>query len=125
MNGEQLGQLHDRCLGQRAVNAVALFDENRMLVRQLRSDGSDDEVLYAVVEILRRYHQRRTSLGGAQIGEREGDENDVAALSITRIPMCASTGCGSSSFPPGGSAGTSGLARRPGFTCTSRQCNGR
>ena len=57
----------DRCLWQRAVNAVALFDEDRMLVRQLRSDGNDDEVLHVVVDIFRRYDQGGTSLGGVQI----------------------------------------------------------
>jgi len=84
VNGEQLGQLHDRCLWQRTVNAVALLDEDRTLVVTCGRDGNDDEVLHAVVEVFRRYNQGRTSLGGAQIGERKGTRICRRAYSVSR-----------------------------------------
>src|SRR5258708_5072396 len=63
---------------------VARLDGDGVVRPELRGDRSDDEILHLVVEGARRNHECRAPFRGAEIGEWEWDENDVATLIACR-----------------------------------------
>ncbi len=81
MHREQLGRLDDRFLRKLALCKVGAGELDRVwVIRDVRGDGRQHEVLPGGVEGVRGNDQRGTSFRRSEVGEREGDQNDVACL---------------------------------------------